>query len=542
MAVNNGSSSTELEDLTELAAMDPKSLVGPALATAFDIDDRFFADFKTGDVYEQRDPKTRQLKAMLGKDGNAKKLEQILTLPIRSASYEIRGTGPAGDFLRDVMGELLDRVIDQCSIATIYRKTFFEKVFKMDSDKIVYADVAWRPPISCEAAFDKDTAKPNGFRQRLVIPGGNWSATYARTFKGATPGYAIVPKVKSFIYTHGTYRDPLNGVSDMDVAVQAYETKEKLKFLWFEFLENQARPKLVVYDNDLPSATELAKSFATLKGAGVMGMRRPPDPAFRAFETIEPQHSAADQFIEAIRYLEQQQTNSVLAGFTDLTQSAGGGAGGAKGSYALSSDSSEYFLASRQAVADEISQQVACDLFAPLVALNFGADVDVPEIVIGPIGNGQTDRALALLNTLVGAPTLNVPPTFVDQLLTYASSFLGLSQDEVEKAVDGWRQQQDEQQAQMQEQMKQQMQNPQQPGAPQPGQPGQPLKPGAVQPAPGRPQPQPAQPQKSLSNLSTVVDATTFLVNAAQAGIDPKDAVKTLQPKPRGKHVSVWRT
>lgn len=540
MAANNGSSSTELE---ELETLNKDSLIGPALATAFDIDDRFFADFKTGDVYESKDPKTRQLKAMLGKDGNAKKLEQILTLPIRSASYEIRGNGPAGDFLRDIMPDILDRVIDQCSIATIYRKTFFEKVFKMDGGKIVYGDVAWRPPISCEAAFDKDTAKPNGFRQRLVIPGGNWSATYARTFKGAVPGYAIVPKVKSFIYTHGTYRDPLNGVSDMDVAVQAYETKEKLKFLWFEFLENQARPKLVVYDNDLPSATDLAKSFAQLKGAGVMGMRRPPDPAFRAFETIEPQHAASDQFIEAIRYLEQQQTNSVLAGFTDLTQSAGGGAGGAKGSYALSSDSSEYFLASRQAVADEISQQIACDLFAPLVALNFGADEDVPEIVIGPIGNSQTDRALSLLNTLAGAPTLNVPPTFVDQLLTYASSFLGLSQDEVEKAVEGWRQEQDEQQAQMQEQMKQQMQNPQQQQQPgtQPGQPGTPLKPGAVQPQPGRPQPKPGVSQKALSNLSNAVDATTFLVDAANAGFDPKDAVKTLQPKPRGNHISMWR-
>ena len=539
MAANNGTAPPELE---ELADLNKDSLVGPALATAFDIDDRFFSDFKTGDVYENKDPKTRQLKAMLGKDGNAKKLEQILTLPIRSASYEIRGNGPAGDFLREVMTDILDRVIDQCSIATIYRKTFFEKIFKMDGDKIIYGDVAWRPPISCEAAFDRDTAKPNGFRQRLVVPGGFWSATYARTFKqGSTPGYAIVPKVKSFIYTHGTYRDPLNGVSDMDVAVQAYETKEKLKFLWFEFLENQARPKLVVYDNDLPSATDLAKSFAQLKGAGVMGMRRPPDPAFRAFETIEPQHAASDQFIEAIRYLEQQQTNSVLAGFTDLTQSAGGGAGGAKGSYALSSDSSEYFLASRQAVADEISQQVECDLFAPLIALNFGADEDVPEMVIGPIGNSQTDRALSLLNTLAGAPTLNVPPTFVDQLLTYASSFLGLSQDEVEKAVEGWRQEQDEQQAQMQEQMKQQMQNPQQPGQQQPGQPGTPLKPGAVQPAPGRPQPQPGQSQKALSNLSTAVDATTYLVNAAQAGIDPKDAAKTLQPKARGTHVSMWR-
>jgi hypothetical protein len=196
-------------------------------------------------------------------------------------------------------------------------------------------------------------------------------------------------------------------------------------------------------------------------------------------------------------------------------------------------------------VADEISYQVQHDLFAPLVALNFGADVEMPELAIGPIGSQQTDRALNLLTTLAGAPTLNVPPVFLDQLLTYTSSFLGLSQDEVEKAVEGWRQEQDQQKAQMQEQMKQAAAA----GVTQPGQPqpGQPLKPGGVQPQPGRPQPQQGQAtqkssQKALSNISTAVDATTFLVNAANAGIDPKDAVKTLQPKPRGKHVSVWKS
>lgn len=538
MAVNNAPSSSELE---ELAQLDKNRLVGPEISTAFDIDDRFFTDFKTGDVFETKDPKARQLKAMLSKDGTAKKLEQILTLPIRSANYEIRGNGAAGDFLREVMADFLDRIIDQCSIATIYKKTFFEKIFKMDGTNIIYGDLAWRPPISCEAAFDRVTAKPAGFRQRLALPGGVWLAQYAKQ-SPTMPGYASIPKVKSFIYTHGTYRDPLSGISDMDVAVQAYETKEKLKFLWFEFLENQSRPKLVVYDNDIGNATELAKSFAQLKGAGVMGMRRPPDPAYRAFDTIEPEHSSADQFIEAIRYLEQQQTNSVLAGFTDLTQSASGGPGGAKGSYALSDSSSEYFLASRQAVADEISFQVKHDLFAPLVALNFGADEEIPDLTIGPIGNQQTDRALNLLTTLAGAPTLNVPPTFLDQLLTYTSSFLGLSQDEVEKAVEGWRQEQDQQKADMQAQMKMNAE-----AISQNGQPGQPQSPNAVQPQPGRPQPQQGQAtqkssQKALSNISTAVDATTFLVNAANAGIDPKDAVKTLEPKPRGTHVNVWKS
>jgi hypothetical protein len=42
---------------------------------------------------------------------------------------------------------------------------------------------------------------------------------------------------------HGFYREPIKGVSDLDVAYWCYETKQKVLFLWFQVLENQNLPK-----------------------------------------------------------------------------------------------------------------------------------------------------------------------------------------------------------------------------------------------------------------------------------------------------------
>jgi len=260
-----------------------------------------------------------------------------------------------------------------------------------------------------------------------------WSIT---SKDNGNPGWIRVPKHKAFVYTHGKHREPIKGVSDLDVAYTAYESKQKLKFLRAQSLEGQSLPKIVAYGRDHSDAQNNAELHAQARASGVIPQVANADLP-KGFDVVESSGRGAAQFVGAIRYLEQEQTNSVLAGFTDLTQIPSG-----HGSYALSADQSEFFLASRQATADEIAEAITDDVIRPLVILNFGAEASVPTLHIGPIGNSQTGRALEILKTLLVAQTVNAPQNFVDQLITSTSTYLGLDAHDVAEAIKPWREQQ----------------------------------------------------------------------------------------------------
>jgi hypothetical protein len=406
------------------------ALLGPPKSNQFTSDDRLYRDFaEFSVVYAWNDLDLRAIRDMLGRNGTPKKLEQVLTLPLRSAPWEIRGGGPAIGLVRDNVGPLLDDLIDQCTSAVSYCKAFFETTWTLKDGQAVYTEIGARPAVSCEAAFDADTGKPDGFRQQL-------SPITSFYDRGDTAlGWARIERNRSFIYTYGAHREPLRGSSDLEVALHCWENIQKLRFLWFQYLEQQSLPKTAVYGDDREQARRNAENFSQAKASGVIPLERTAtDPQQRAFEIVESSGKGADQFRVAIEYLEGQQTQSVLASFTDLAQHA---STGGLGSNALSADQSEFFLASCQAKADEMAAQITDGIFKPLVLFNYG-DVEVPTLHIGPIGNRQTDRALGLLTALITAKDSIVPTELVGELLNHVATFLGLETNKVARIVKDW--------------------------------------------------------------------------------------------------------
>ncbi len=165
---------------------------------------------------------------MLSRNGLCAAIVQAITLPIRAASYTIepdKGDAGEADFINSVlmtpdedggMRTPISELVGQITSAQVFRRAFFEKVFKIrDSDgKIVYDKVAYRPPATCQARYNDRTGESNGFRQQVWLFGGNLMLTRHQK----VPGYVDIPKVRSYIYTHGKYREPLTGVSEMEVA------------------------------------------------------------------------------------------------------------------------------------------------------------------------------------------------------------------------------------------------------------------------------------------------------------------------------------
>jgi hypothetical protein len=165
---------------------------------------------------------------MLSRDGVCGALENVLTLPIRQADLSIeKGVDDNGEaeFARSVlmtpdseggMRTPMSELVGQVTTAQIFKRSFFEKTFKVrpDDGKIIYDKIAYRPPATCQARYNDRSGEPNGFRQQVWLFGGNLMLSN----KQKVPGYVDIPKVRSYIYTHGKNRQPLTGVSEMEIA------------------------------------------------------------------------------------------------------------------------------------------------------------------------------------------------------------------------------------------------------------------------------------------------------------------------------------
>ena len=380
------------------------------------------------------------MKAMFRRDGICSAVESVLTLPIREADYEIRpskGDRGEAEFVRSVlmtpdtdngMRTPVQQLIGQVTSAQVFRRAFFEKVWKIreNDGRVIYDKIAYRPPATCQARYHSRTGERNGFRQQVWLFGGQLMVSKDQK----VPGYVDVPEIRSYVYTHGKHREPMTGVSEMDLSYWCYQTKMKLLYLWYNFLENTALPRVVVYGNDQPEANQRADDIASLKSSGVVGLVHPAD-GQKSFEVLESTGGPSEMFEKAMGWLESWQTHSVLAGFMALTGAATGG----RGSYALSQDQSSFYLKSRQAVAKEIAETINYDLIRPLIVLNFGTQAALPTWKFGPLQDEQAQALLTMFSTLAAAPALHIPLQILDLITERMASILQLDIDQVHQAL-----------------------------------------------------------------------------------------------------------
>lgn len=401
--------------------------------SSFGYYDRMMFGWRDGMVFDYGDWEARDLLEMMGKDYTARQLESVLSLPIISAEHQfVAGKGDSGElaFLQDFWDAdhfsggsrtPLDQIIAQMTSAITYKKAFFEKVWvpgKGDFEgKIVYKDVAWRPQTTCRTMRDPQNGHLMGFEQQAYYVGpeitkGHWPIT--------------IPKNRAFIYIHGQRRDPLNGTSDMEIAYWCYKTKQKIMFLWFQFLESVALPRVVVKANDQDTARQIASQMASLKGSGIIPVSVPQGPNSVGIDILDSSGKGADQFTQAIQWLDNAARNAVLAGFLNLTDRGTPMSG--TGSFALSEDASDFFLQSLESKCREIEYSIRKDLFAPLVRYNFGPKAIIPTLKFEPLNAEDKSSSISLLTAAMALPSIQseVPSEFVADLAAQVANYIGL--------------------------------------------------------------------------------------------------------------------
>lgn len=412
--------------ITKVKRSEAQRLLAGEIGSALERD-RLFVSFEDGEVFTPEDVTARKLERMLDTDGKARTLEQVLTLPLRGASYSIEpGPGDQGEaeFVRDVftrpanaggMSTPMDLVIAQMTSGCLFRRAFFEKVFKVDDQaRVVLDKIAFRPASTCELRFDKATGGFRGFRQRVgdQHPGADEN------------GKVTVPPDRALVFVYGQHRKPVEGLSDLDTAYAIWETKQKVKFLWMGFLENQVIPKAIAKSAS-GETTKLAQRVATLKGGGVLGIEK--DDTVEAFESSG---RGAAEFKEAINWLDGEMAGSCLAGFTGLPNDG-------KGSYALSKDQTDFFLQSRVAVLGEMAATLTGFALADLVRWNLGPGRSVPRFRFGPLVQENADKALEMLQSLASQPpgTSRLPEEFIDMLIEKVANYLGMDEGKVAQVL-----------------------------------------------------------------------------------------------------------
>jgi hypothetical protein len=387
---------------------------------------------------------------MLGRSGQANAVEKALALPLRQANLTIekpeKDKGQT-EFVREVLyssGSMqgmvpdLVQIVAQMTWAISVRRTYHELVWTKRKDgKFAYSQVAWRPPATCEPVRDRKSGALRGFRQfvdPLTTHGSNDSRDTDQLGHVMNDGTNSVniPANRALIYIHGQHRDPVNGITDLGVTHWAYTMQQRILMLWTLFLDARSQPKVITYGDTTAAAQANAKAIASLRGSGVLGMKRDLNrPDAKVFELLEADGKGAEQFQAMITYLEHQMSSSVLAGFLDLTSGATRGVG----SYALSADQSGLFLTSRQSVAKELSAVVTQQLIAPLVRVNFGSDAAVPRLLFEKMSADQNDKAMQMLQQIGSAQNTSVPAGFLDLLIERVAQFLDLPDEKVEAVL-----------------------------------------------------------------------------------------------------------
>lgn len=412
---------------------------GKVEGTGFDWESNLYVDPETKALWDNGDVYARDIKEALEADWKMKQLAELMTLSIKGATWQlVPGKGDSGE-AADTEEKLrrpsngggmktpFSMVIGQAASSRIYRRAYFAKGFKLDPVKadgsVMYSRLAARPASTCLPRVDTKDGSFDGFVQTVVwYPDGT-----ARKDEGKP---AIFKPRKSLVVTNGLDKDPISGVSDLDVAMWCYRTKKKVMLLWLTFLSAQALPRtLVKYKGgDEPKARAAAQMIASLSSGGVGYI----DATNIDVATIDPSGKGSQPFVEMVKYLDSCQAGSALAGFTDLTGSAASG----RGSYALHESATELFDRATAHAAANIEATLTNYCVADLVRYNYGPAGIVPTFKFDALAGAEAGPVMTLLQGLATAQGSSLPQEFINELALHAARLLDFDIDKITKALD----------------------------------------------------------------------------------------------------------
>jgi len=395
-------------------------------------------DSGIGEIWDEEHPSVPELLQIL-RNSKAGALFAGLSYPIRNSPWQIAGGKlPDKDIhqLHEDMEQMkIGEVLAQMCLAFVVRRTYHEKVWHLRKGRYV-PSVEWRPPADCVLLRDIRSGVSEGFKQSALI-----ATSGSQLPTGDADGWYRIRKQYAVTHIHHKDRDPVKGMSDFDHVWWCMTQKQKLWFLWFQYLEGSALPRTVVHSRDAEMGKKAVRVLASLKNSGVAAI---PEGWFREIQLLDVSGKGAAEFQDALTALDQEAADSVLEGFMTLANAA---AQNAVGSYALSSDLSDFFLQSLTYAAEEIATTITEQILRDMVAYNYPKleREDYPRFEIGPISEKDATPTLELFSRIATATrgSTSVPPSFMEQLVLATSRILDMDEGPIAEDLEQWRAQED---------------------------------------------------------------------------------------------------
>lgn len=366
---------------------------------------------------------------MRRRDGQARALVRLFTLPILSALADGEWIGPDGEDSPEVkfaneMWNLPPQDGGMTSPKTmILKKTLqaltdgfsvFEEVRQIPKEgtlkgRITLRKLAYRDPRTIRFRVD-DTGGFNGIRQIANVNG--------RTID------VRIPKEKVFFWTCNAEENPFYGVSMFESAYYHYEIKRKLYYIAHLAAQFAAVPGRI---GKVPKGADprhvAAFKQSLMNFAFNTAMVAPVD-----FEVTPFNGNTGFDFIKLIDHHNNMMSKSVLASFLDAEQRA------TLIEVGRVDPNSDFFILALESIMDDIAEQWSQHLMPKYIDWNFGTK-KYPVFKFGQLSDAAKDTISTIFNTVVTSSVLNSTPEFVRELEKKLSKSLDLEidYDEIEK-------------------------------------------------------------------------------------------------------------
>lgn len=382
----------------------------------------FSGGFGANELVDVKDITVQELTTMRRKDGQARAIHRVLTLPLRQAPMTFMPNEGEGSQSGEEEALFVERALTQPlhmgGMSTSIGSTFaqlgkaladgfsvFEKVWQVTpKGDVTYRKFAPRAAETVKFNLD-DNGGLESVRQRVHWQGEMLDVT--------------IPAEKLLVYTAQAEENPWYGESYLLPAYYHYDKKHKLYYIAHLAAQFHAVPGRI---GSYPAQATPAEKEAFRKQLSKMGFNT---------AMTKPENWIVDEFggsggmpdfEKMINHHDSMMAKSVLAHFIQL------GTGSSSGSWALSSDQSDFFTIALETILDEWAEMFTFYAIPQLVDHNFRSRA-YPEMSLGPLADSTKQVMEEVFKAVAVAGNTNVTPDFMFELEAKIANELGLEID-----------------------------------------------------------------------------------------------------------------
>ncbi len=385
----------------------------------------FSGGFGANELVDVKEITLQQIQTMRRKDGQARAIHRVLTLPLRTAALAVIPHGGPGDtgegageeeaelvkmaltepLSRGGMSTSINKVLAHMGMALADGFAVFEKVWQVTSEgKFTLRKLAPRGAETVKFILDENGGL-EAVRQRVQWQGERIDVT--------------IPSDKLLIYTAQHEENPWYGESYLLPAYYHYDKKHKLYYISHLAAQFHAIPGRI---GTYPPQADKGDRKSFREQLAKMGFNTAlTKPVGWEIDSFGGEGGMPD-YEKLINHHDAMMAKSVLAHFIQL------GTGSSSGSWALSEDQSDFFTIALEAILAEWSEVFTFYVAPQLVDFNFNSGA-YPEIKFGPLSDQTRDVMAEVFKTLSAAIQTNVTPEFMFEIEKKIAEVIGLEID-----------------------------------------------------------------------------------------------------------------